>query len=147
MRKRSITIAILPILAAVVLADMSPDVYKDLQRKAPEILEIRVLSVDVHRRFSKPSGCSFFDFEVIRNVKLEASVVRVVRSASGIHAGDIVEIEYSSINRCSDWNGPRSIPMLRKGDQTYAFLARRGRTTLFDPAARGATFSVTTPGT
>jgi hypothetical protein len=117
-----------------------------LQRKAPEILEIRVLSADVHRRFAKPSGCSFFDFEVIRDVKVEARVVRVVRSASGVHAGDVVGIEYSSINRCSDWNGPRSIPLLRKGDQLYAFLARRGRTTLFDPAARGATFSAAMPG-
>jgi len=144
---RCVTIAILLILASAVLADLSPDVYKDLQRKAPEILEIRVTSVDVHRHFAKPSSCSFFDFEVIRNVKVEARVVRVIRSASGVHAGDVIEIEYSSISRCSDWNGPRSIPLLQSGDQRYAFLSRRGRTTVFDPAARGATFSVTMAGT
>src|SRR6266481_3500974 len=45
--KRCIAIAILLILATAVLADLSPDVYKDLQRKAPEILSIQVSSVDV----------------------------------------------------------------------------------------------------
>jgi len=147
MRERALAIAIFMIFAAAVLADLSPDVYKDLQKKAPEILEIRVLSIGVHRHLAKPSSCSFFDFEVIRNVKAEARVVRVVRSESGVHAGDVIEIEYSSISRCSGSNGPRSIPLLQKGDQRYAFLARRGRTTFFDPAARGATFSVAMAGT
>jgi len=147
MIRRCITVAILLIVAAAVLADLSPDVYKNLHKKSPEILEIRVLSVDMHRHFAKPSSCSFFDFEVIRRAKVEARVVRVVRSASGVHAGDVIEIEYSSIRRCSGWNGPRSIPLLRSGDQRYAFLARRGRSNVFDPVARGATFSVGMPGT
>jgi hypothetical protein len=146
MRERCIAIAILLVLAMSVLADLSPDVYKDLQRKAPEALAIQVSSVDVRRSFAKPSSCGFFDFEVIRNVKVEARVVRVVRSETGVHPGDVVEIEYSSISRCSGWNGPRSIPLLRKGDVVYAFLARRGRTTSFEPAARGATFSVSMAG-
>jgi hypothetical protein len=140
MRKRCIAIAILLILATAVLADLSPDVYQDLQRKAPEVLYIQVSSVDLHRRFAKPSGCAFFDFEVIRNVKVEARVARVVRSQTGVHAGDVIEIEYSSIRRCSDWNGPRSMQLLREGDRVYAFLSRRGRTASFEPAARGATF-------
>lgn len=145
MRQRRVAIAVFLILATAVLADLSPDVYKNLQKTAPEILSIRVSSVDVHRTFAKPSSCSFFDFEVIRDVKLEARVVRVVRSETGVHASDVIEIEYSSISRCSGWNGPRSIPLLRKGDQVYAFVARRGRTTSFEPAARGATFSVSLP--
>lgn len=146
MCKRYINIVILLIVSTAALADLSPDVYKDLQRKAPEVLSIQVSSVDVHRSFAKPSGCAFFDFEVIRNVNVEARVIRVVRSATGVHPGDVIEIEYSSISRCSDWNGPRSIPLLRKGEMVYAFLARRGRTASFDPAARGATFSVSMPG-
>jgi hypothetical protein len=146
MRKRCIAIAILLILATAVLADLSPDVYKDLQRKAPEVLYIQVSSVDLHRRFAKPSGCAFFDFEVIRNVTVEARVVRVVRSQTGVHAGDVIEIEYSSIRRCSDWNGPRSMHLLREGDRVYAFLSRRGRTASFEPAARGATFSFSMRG-
>jgi hypothetical protein len=146
MRKRRIAIAILLILATAVLADLSPDVYKELQRKAPEVLYIEVSAVDVHRSFAKPSGCSFFDFEVIREVKVEARVARTVRSETGIHPGEVIEIEYSSISRCSDWNGPRSIQLLRKGDRVYAFLSRRGRTASFEPAARGATFSDSIPG-
>lgn len=146
MRERCIAISIFLILAAAVMADLSPDVYKDLQGKAPEALYIQVSSVDVHRSFAKPSGCSFFDFEVIRNVKVDARVVRVIRSETGVHPGDVIEIEYSSISRCSDWNGPRSIPLLRKSDLAYAFLARRGRTASFEPAARGATFSFSMPG-
>jgi hypothetical protein len=145
MRERCVAIAIFLILATAILADLSPDVYKDLQRKAPEALSIQVLSVDVHRRFAKPAGCSFFDFEVIRNVEVEARVLLVVRSETGVHPGDVIEIEYPSISRCSDWNGPRSIQMLRTGDRVYAFLARRGRTISFDPAARGASFSASMP--
>ena len=141
MRERCLVIAILLILATAVLADLSPDVYKDLQRKAPEALSIQVSSVDVHRSFAKPSSCSFFDFEVIRKVKVEARVLRVVRSGTGVRPGDVIEIEYSSISRCSDWNGLRSMQLLRKGDLVFAFLSRRGRTASFEPAARGATFS------
>jgi hypothetical protein len=143
MRARCLRIAICLILATTVLADLSPDVYKELQQNAPDAFYIQVVSVDVHRSFAKPAGCSLFDFEIIRNVNVYARVVRVVRSASGVHPDDVIEIEYSSIGRCSDWNGPRSIQLLRKGDLVYAFLTRRGRTASFDPAARGATFSAT----
>jgi hypothetical protein len=129
------------ILSTAVLADLSPDVYKDMQRKAPEALYIQVLSVQVHRRLAKPSGCAFFDFEVIREVKAEARVLRVVRSDTRVRVGDVIEIEYSSINRCSGWDGPQSIRMLEDGDRVYAFLARRGRAAFFDPAAQGATFT------
>ena len=146
MRKRCLTIAIFLMIATAVLAELSPDVYRDLQRKAPEVLYIQVSSVDVHRRFAKPSGCPFFDFEVIREVKVNARVLRVARSATGVRPGDVIEIEYSSINRCSGWSGPRSIQMLRNGDRVYAFLARRRRTAGFEPAARGATFSDAIPG-
>jgi hypothetical protein len=132
-------------IATAVLAELSPDVYRDLQRKAPEVLYIQVSSVDVHRRFAKPSGCPFFDFEVIREVKVDARVLRVARSATGVRAGDVIEIEYSSISRCSGWSGPRSIQVLRNGDRVYAFLARRHRMTRFEAAARGATFSDAMP--
>src|SRR4051794_13146660 len=83
MRERSITIAILLIAATAVLGELSPGVYEELQRKAPEVLYIQVASVDVRRSVAKPSDCSFFDFEVIRDVKVQARVVRVVRSQTG----------------------------------------------------------------
>jgi len=140
MIRRFLTIAIL-LIATTVVAELSPDVYRDLQRKSPEVLYIQVRSINVHRRLAKPSGCDLFDFEVIREVRVEARVLRVVRSQSHVRAGDVIEIGYSSINRCSGWSGPRSISLLRNGDRVYAFLARRGRTASFEPAARGATFS------
>src|SRR2546429_9887343 len=101
MRKRCLAIAAFQMTAMVVLAELPPDVYKDMQWKAPEVLYIQVSSIHVHRRFAKPSGCAFFDFEVIREVKVEARVLRVVRSETRVHAGDVVKIEYSSISRCS----------------------------------------------
>jgi hypothetical protein len=138
--KRFLAIVIL-LIASGAFAELSPEVYKDLQRKSPEVLYTQVSAVDIHRRFAKPSSCEFFDFEVIRKVRVEARVLRVVRSESHVRAGDVIEIGYSSTNRCSGWSGPRSISMLRNGDRVYAFLARRGRTASFEPAARGATFS------
>ena len=146
LRKSCLVITALLPMATAVLAELPPDVYKDMQRRAPEVLYIQVSSVHVHRSFTKPAGCGFFDFEVIREVKAEARVLRVIRSETGLHAGDIIQIEYSSISRCSGWDGPRSIQMLASGDRVYAFLARRGRTASFEPAARGATFSAAMPG-
>jgi len=143
---RCSAIAILLMIAAPVLAELPPDVYKDMQRKAPEVLFIQVSSVRVHRRFAKPSGCAFFDFEVIREVKVDARILRVARSETRVHAGETIEIEYSSISRCSGWDGPRSIQLLESGDRVYAFLTRRGRTASFEPAARGATFAGSMPG-
>lgn len=133
--------AALLLVAAVAWAELPPSVYEDLQKKAPEELFVEVTSVDVHRRFAKPSGCGWFDFEVIRNVELEARVIRVVRSQAGLRPGDVIHVEYQSINRCSGFDGPRSIDLLRRGDRVQAFLARGDRAGLFVPAARGATFS------
>jgi hypothetical protein len=138
MIRRSLAIVLL-LIAATVVAELSPEVYRDLQRKSPEVLHIQVSAVDIHRRFAKPAGCEFFDFEVIREVRVEARVLRVVRSESRIRAGDVIAIAYSSINRCSGWSGPRSMTVLRNGDRVYAFLVRRGSS--FEPAARGATFT------
>jgi hypothetical protein len=145
MHKRSIVIAVSLMIATAVLAELSPDVYKDMQLKAPEVLQIQISSIDVHRRFAKPSGCPFFDFEVIRAVNVEARVLRVVRSETGVHAGDAIDIDYSSVSRCSSWSGPRSIEMLHNGDRVFAFVARRGHTAFFEPAARGATFAAAMP--
>jgi hypothetical protein len=145
MRERCLAITALLTIATAALAELPPDVYKSMQRKAPEVLYIQVSSVHVHRKFAKPSGCPFFDFEVIREVKVDARVLRVVHSETGVHTGDLIKIEYSSVSRCSGWDGPRSIQMLQSGDRVYAFLTRRGRTTFFEPAARGATFSTAFP--
>ena len=133
--------AVLLLAAAVARAELPPSVYEELQQKAPEALFIEVTSVDVDRSFAKPSGCSWFDFEVIRNVTLEARVIRVIRSEAGVRPGEVIRVEYASINRCSGYNGPRSIDLLRRGDRVRAFLARGDRAGVFVPAARGATFS------
>ena len=132
---------VLVVVAATALAELPPSVYEDLQKNAPEALVIEVTSVDAHRRFAKPAGCPWYDFEVIRNVSVEARVVRVTRSAAGLRPGDVIRVEYSSVNRCSGFNGPRSIDVLHRGDRVEAYLARGDRAGLFVPAARGATFS------
>lgn len=133
--------AALLLMASAAWAELPPYVYEDLQQKAPEALLIEVTSVDVGRRFAKPDGCSWYEFEVIRNVSVEARVVRVTRSAAGLRPGDAIRVEYASINRCSGYNGPRSIDMVRRGDHIRAFLAKGDRAGLFVPAARGATFT------
>jgi len=126
------------LVVAALFADLSPDVYKDLQQKAPEALAIRVVAVHVHRSFSKPSRCAWHDFEVARDVRAEAVVERVWRSRSGVRRGDVIKIEYTSIRRCSDFNGPRSMMLLDEDEHVTAYLAKSGG--VFVPAARGATF-------
>ena len=126
------------VVVAVLFADLSPDVYKDLQQKAPEALAIRVVAVHVHRSFSKPSYCAWHDFEVGRRVNAEAVVERVFRSQSGARVGDVIKIEYLTVRHCSEYNGPRSAALLDEEEHVTAYLKRSGK--VFLAAARGAMF-------
>jgi hypothetical protein len=126
-------------IAAPLLGDVAPEVYQAMQRAAPEVLYVEVTDVDIDRDLHKPSGCGFFEFEVERRVVVQAKVLRVVRSRTGVRPGTTIGVTYTSLRRCSGFNGARSIPVLKEGMKTYAYLtsAKRG----FEPAAQGASFS------
>ncbi|HEX6095288.1 MAG TPA: hypothetical protein VF432_03105 [Thermoanaerobaculia bacterium] len=136
---RAFLVALFVFAAPLALGELAPEVYKAMQQAAPEVLYLEVTEVDIDRDFHKPSGCGFFEFEVLRNVTAKAKVLRVVRSRSGVRPGAVITVPYQSLRQCSGFSGARPIPLLEEGMKTYAYLtaARRG----FEPAARGASFS------
>ena len=121
------------------LGELAPEVYAALRREAPEVLYVEVIGVDVDRDLHKPPGCGFWELEVERHVTVQAKVLRVVRSRTGVRAGRRLSVRYRSLRRCSGFSGPRSIPVLDEGTKTYAYLTKVGRR--FSPAARGASFA------
>jgi hypothetical protein len=132
-------------LALVLLAvsvplfgELAPEVYEQMQREAPELLQVEVAGVDFDRELGHPQGCGLFEFEVSKHAVVKAKVVAVTRTRAGVKPGDVIEIRYTSVKRCSGFAGPRSIPMLAKGDRVQAWLAKGTRS--FEPAARGASF-------
>lgn len=133
---------ILSLIAALTLfAEISPEEYAKMQRAAPEIVLVQIADVTIHRSLAKPAGCSWFDFEVHRNVRLQARVMRVVHTSTNLHPGSTITIDYLSVNRCSGFQGPRSIEVLHAGQQVYAYLTKAND--VYEPAARGASFSAT----
>jgi hypothetical protein len=126
------------LIATAAFAEVAPEVYEEMQRKAPEVLQLEVVDVDVDRELRKPYGCRFFEFEVSRHVTVKAKVLSVVRSRSGVRAGSVIEIEYESLRQCSGWSGPRPIPLLVKKERVRAYLEKGEGG--FAPAAMGASF-------
>lgn len=135
-KKRILAVVLLAALPAV--AELAPEVYAALQQKAPEVLSLQVVEVKIDRDWHKPDGCGFFEFEVERDVVVQARVLAVTRSESGLRPGTVIQIPYESIRRCSGYSGARSIPLLEEEEKVVAYLAKNGR--YYAPAARGASF-------
>ena len=137
--KTLVLMAALIAVSPVALGELAPEVYQAMQQAAPEVLQLEILSVEIDRDFHKPDGCGFFEFEITRNVVVEAKVLSVVRSRIGIRPGAVLRIPYTSVKRCEGFSGPRSLLLLSEKDRVYAYLAKTERG--LAPAARGASFT------
>lgn len=133
-------IAALIAMSPAALGELAPEVYRAMQQASPELLHLEILSVEIDRDFHKPDGCGFFEFEIERNVVVKAKVLSVIRSRAGVRPSAVLEIEYTSVKRCSGFSGPRSIPVLSEKDRVCAYLEKTSRG--FAPAARGASFEI-----
>lgn len=101
-----------------------------MQLNAPEHLEIKVLSVS--KSYNLFSGNT--------KVKANAEVLTVIRSESNLAEGDRITIRYTHDKQRKHWAGPKSIPILKKKEETTAFLAFDTENLYYVPAARGASF-------
>lgn len=118
------------LLVTAARAELPPDAYRDMQRAAPEAVEIRVAAVDV-------SICWFWLCDG-RDVEVEAEVVGVTRSAAGLKPGARIRIHYRHVP-LGGRSGPRAIRIVRAGETTPAFL-EKAAAGHFEAAARGASF-------
>lgn len=121
---------LLCLLPVIALAELPPSAYESMQAKAPELLKIEVLRVDVS------PGESAAD----QVVHVVAMVTQVVRTASGLKPDEIINIYYTITERPKGWVGPGAIPLLQDKQQTVAYLSKKENGD-FKPEAGRMSFS------
>ena len=118
-------------------AELPPGSYDALRRDAEEALIIEVEAV--HTKEVRAG---------MTNVMVEARVVAVERSRAGLKKHGKLTIRYESVDRAklaTPMAGPRTLPVLRKGESYPAFLKDMGKGE-FEPAAYGESFAMTPEG-
>ena len=119
-----VSIFLVVVLIPVCQAEMSPAVYKQMQKNAPEFLEIEVLSVKTRETADETV------------VDVESRVSGVTRSKSGLKVGQVIHIHYA--RRTKPMPGPGAAPLLEK-KKYPAFLVRAYENS-YDLAAGGKSF-------
>jgi hypothetical protein len=129
-RMHRLILALALFLTAPLMAELPPSAYEAMQAKAPEFLEVEVLSVGV-----KPS-----EAPNEKKITLTARVGKTFRSASGVGEGAIISITYSEVARPTGWVGPGRVPILKEGDKKVAYLEKGPKPNQYLPAAGAMTF-------
>lgn len=128
--KKILLVLVSLLLTSNLYAELPPYVYENLQKNAPEALTITVTKVQT-------SLSSLTE----KKVTVEARVLRVKHSRSGLKKGDSLTIVYYSVFwRPSGWVGPSSLPVLEEKHMYQAFLRKDERTNYYYPDARGKSF-------
>jgi len=138
-RVKSIAVIALLFVCARAGAELPPQVYAEMQEKAPEFLKIEVLTATqdvVTNNDAKPKGSK----TVL--IQATAKVIDVERSQSKLKDGDIIKIAYTRTERPVGigWVGPSEPPILKKGETTEAFLSKSHTDETYGLAARGMSF-------
>jgi len=129
-------IALISFIIGSLFAEIAPEEYENMKRNAPEQLEVRIRSV------TRSGGI----FSRYNNVKAKATIIAVHRSQSRLSVGDSITITYSIYKPPrTGWVGPRPIPLLKKGEETPAFLVYDQKSQTYTPAAKGASFQFMLP--
>ena len=114
-------------LALAVQAELPPREYRRMQREAPEEVRIHVLRVEEAPLRERPRE---------REIVVEAKVVRIARSAARIHEGEVIKITYRHFRGEREVAGPGEPPLLERGREYPAFLAKvEGERHVFSPVA------------
>lgn len=119
--------------ANVAFAELPPYVYIERQKKAPEALTIRVLSV----RTRETDGEQFKTIAVT----VRARVLKVQRTATKLRRNSEIEIQYVHREHKVPIAGPSEVPILDRGREYPAFLVKDGKARSYSPAAGGWTFA------
>lgn len=127
--KKSLTLLFF-LLPLLLRAELPPSAYESMQSKAPELVQIEVLRVDV-----EPG-----EKENDQKVLVVAMVNEVTRSASGLKPNDIVNISYTVTEHPKGWVGPGQVPVLAEKDKCPAYLIK-SETGDYAPAAGRMSFS------
>lgn len=114
------------------LANLPPSAYEAMQAKAGEAIAIEVLRVE-----TEPTAK--LDEEIIRAI---AVVTKVERTASGLQAGDSIEIVYRLRMGGDGQPLTGQPPRLEEGFKGPAFLQRSDDAPIYQPAAANFSFEL-----
>jgi len=128
--KKSLTLLLFLLPLLLLRAELPPSAYESMQAKAPELIQIEVLRVDV-----EPG-----EKENDQKVLVVAMVNEVTRTATGLKPSDIVNISYIVTEHPKGWVGPGQVPVLAEKDKCPAFLIK-SETGDYAPAAGRMSFS------
>lgn len=134
------TLTVMVLIAIVMIsslyAEMAPEVYEGMKRNAPEQLIVKVRSVR--------TGGGFFSR--VQSVEAKVEIIEVFASETRLSAGDRITIRYEVVKRNpAGWAGPRSPSLLKRNEETFAFLAWDSEQNCYVLAARGASFEMPAP--
>lgn len=121
---------LLLVLLHVAIAELPPSAYESMQASAPESLEIQVLRVDIAPGNSESK----------QEIQVMATVEEVIRTASGLKPGDVLNITYSHEERPPGWVGPGQVPILALGGTHVAYLKKMENALDYAPAAGAMSF-------
>lgn len=123
-------------------ADDPPTYYRELQAKAPEVLEIQFTAVRLEAlnqgipgdNLGSPFG---------QAVKATAKVLKVKRTATGLKPGDTIQIWYDSTPPRRGTTTPPAIPVFKEGAVRPAWLSAQGSGSdrIYQPAALAYSFA------
>ena len=122
--------AVLPTIPSQ--SELPPQVYKQRQAAAPEVLVIRVNSV-------KTTETQRADHKLIANV-VEARVEHVARTSRGLKPGAMITIRYTQRRYNQPIAGPSEVPSLDESAIRPAYLAWDKEIEAYSPAAGGYSF-------
>lgn len=111
--------------------ELPPWAYKDMQKKAPEFVNIRVTGV-------KKSVKDLKD-KIETSVTATAVVEKVIRSKRGLKPKQTITIRYVHTEHKEGWAGPSPVPLLKKGERVPAYLTKHVQG-FYAPAAGGYSF-------
>jgi hypothetical protein len=113
-------------------AELPPFAYRDMQAKAPEAIEIEIETVTV-----KSSKQQHYE---LRSFVVQARVLSVQRTATGLAPGKPIEIRYEQRNYFEPITGASEVPAVKEHEKLPAFLSRANGQSYYTPAAGGYTF-------
>jgi hypothetical protein len=108
-------------------AELPPSAYEALQREAPEVLRINVLTVSTEKSSAGEA------------IEMLAEVLTVGRSDT-LKVGDIITIRYERTNHPAGWVGPGEVPVPEEKAETVAYLKLAADGSDYEPAAGMMTF-------
>ena len=114
-------------------AELPPQVYRQRQAAAPEVLVINVRSVTTKETQRA-------DHKLVAHT-VEAVVQHVARTTRGLKPGSVITIFYTQRRSNQPVTGPSEVPTLAESEVRPAYLAWDKETQVYSPAAGGFSFT------